>query len=177
LSESPEETTASTAASLLMPPPSPILGSAPAAVPHTAPALPAPVVPEGSGILALSSPTSVDIYRDDVYLGSVPISLELPAGTHTLEYRHGNLRRNLTHVVNSNETTKAMITFDVSVQINSRPWADVFMDGVERKALGQTPLSGVRVPIGSVLVFENPKFQPKKYRVTGNETGIQIVFP
>ena len=134
-------------------------------------------MPAASGTLAVSSPTSVDIYKDDAYLGSVPVSLELPAGTHTLEYRHGSLRRNVTHVINSNETTRAMITFDVNVQINSKPWAEVFMDGVERKALGQTPLSGVRVPIGSVLIFENPQFQTKKYRVTGNETGIQIIFP
>ena len=55
--------------------------------------------------------------------------------------------------------------------------SDVFVDGAERKPLGQTPFSGVRVPIGAVLVFENPGFQGKKYRVTGNETGIQIVFP
>jgi hypothetical protein len=51
------------------------------------------------------------------------------------------------------------------------------VDGAERKDLGQTPLSGARVPIGSVLIFENPQFQPKRYRVTGNETGIQVVFP
>jgi len=136
-----------------------------------------PVVAPGSGTLAVSSPTSVDIYKDDAYLGSVPISLELPAGAQTLEYRHGSLRRNITHIINSNETTRAMITFDVNVQVNSRPWAEVFIDGIEKKSLGQTPLSGVRVPIGSVLVFENPQFQAKKYRVTGNETGIQIVFP
>ena len=130
-----------------------------------------------TGTLAVSSPTSVDIYKDDAYIGSVPVSLELPAGPTTLEYRHGALIKKVTHVVNGNETTRAMITFDVSVQINSRPWAEVFLDGVERKPLGQTPLSGVRVPIGGVLVFENPQFQPKRYRVTGNETGIQIVFP
>jgi capsular exopolysaccharide synthesis family protein len=130
-----------------------------------------------TGTLAVSSPTSVDIYKDDAYIGSVPVSLELPPGPNTLEYRHGALMKKVTHVVNGNETTKAMITFDVSVQINSRPWAEVFLDGVERKTLGQTPLSGVRVPIGGVLVFENPQFQPKRYRVTGNETGIQMVFP
>jgi hypothetical protein len=135
------------------------------------------VVPDATGILAVSSPTSVDIYKDNVYLGSVPISLELPPGSHTLEYRHGNLRRSITHIINSNETTKAMITFDIAVQINCRPWAEVFIEAAERKDLGQTPLSGVRVPIGSVLSFENPRFPAKKYRVTGNETGIQIVFP
>jgi hypothetical protein len=129
------------------------------------------------GTLAISSPTSVEIYLDDTYLGSAPVSLEMPAGTHTLEYRHGSLRKRVTHVVNSNETTRAMINFDVTVQVNSKPWAEVFVDGADRKPLGQTPLSGVRVPIGGVLVFENPGFRPKRYRVTGNETGIQIVFP
>ena len=137
---------------------------------------PQPVIAAAAGTLAVSSQTSVDIYKDDAYLGAAPVSLELSAGTHTLEYRHGSLRKYVTHVINSNETTKTMITFDVSVQINSKPWAAVFIDGVEKKALGQTPLSGVRVPIGSVLIFENPRFQTKTYRVTGNETGIQIVF-
>ena len=83
-------------------------------------------------------------------------------GLNTLEYRHGNLRKSVTHAIDSNETSRAMITFDVNIQINSRPWADVFLEGVEKKALGQTPLSGVRVPIGSVLIFENPRFQPKR---------------
>jgi hypothetical protein len=144
------------------------------------PPLPAPrpvAKQEGKGTLAVSSPTSVDIYEGDQYLGSAPVSLELPAGMHTLEYRHGNLRKTATHIVNANEIGRTMIAFDATVQINSRPWAEVFLDGADRKDLGQTPLSGVRIPIGSVLIFQNPQFQSKKYRVTGNETGIQIVFP
>jgi hypothetical protein len=156
------------------PAPVPVVPAAPPPVeklPDVKPAAPV------NGTLAVSSPTSIDIYKDDAYLGSAPVSLDLPAGSQTLEYRHGNLRRSVTHVIKGNETTKAMITFDVTVQINSRPWAEVFLDGVERKDLGQTPLSGVRVPIGGVLSFQNPQFQTKKYRVTGNETGIQIVFP
>jgi len=131
----------------------------------------------GIGTLAVSSATSVDIYEGDQYLGSSPVSLELSVGMHTLEYRHGNLRRIVTQAIYANETARAMISFDVTVPINSKPWAEVFLDGPEQKGLGQTPLSGVRVPIGSVLIFQNPQFQPKKYRVTGNETGIQIVFP
>ena len=131
----------------------------------------------GMGTLAVSSATSVDIYEGEQYLGSSPVSLELSVGMHTLEYRHGDLRRIVTQAIYANETARAMIAFDVTVPINSRPWAEVFLDGAEQKDLGQTPLSGVRVPIGSVLIFQNPKFQPKRYRVTGNETGIQIVFP
>jgi len=156
----------------------PVAPQAPSPAPDPASKLPdkkavAPV----NGTLAVSSPTSIDIYKDDTYVGSAPVSLDLPAGSQTLEYRHGNLRKFVTHVINGNETTKAMITFDVTVQINSRPWAEVFLDGIDTKDLGQTPLSGVRVPIGGVLSFQNPQFQTKKYRVTGNETGIQIVFP
>ena len=70
-----------------------------------------------------------------------------------------------------------MVTFEVAVQINARPWAQVFIEGNQRRALGQTPLGSVQVPIGSVLVFENPNFPAKNYRVTGKETAIQIVFP
>jgi len=136
-----------------------------------------PVILAPNGTIAVSSTTSTDIYIDDLYVGSTPISLQMSAGTHTLEYRHEALRKKVTYVINSNETTKATITFDTTVQINAKPWADVFLDGVERQSLGQTPLSNVQVPIGAVLSFENPGFQPKKYRVTGNETGIQIVFP
>jgi len=156
------------------PAPAPVVPATPP--PETKLPDPKPVVPI-NGTLAVSSPTSIDIYKDDAYLGSAPVSLDLPAGPQTLEYRHGGLRRFVTHVIKGNETTKAMITFDVTVQINSKPWAEVFLDGVERKDLGQTPLSGVRVPIGAVLSFHNPQFQTKIYRVTGNETGIQIVFP
>jgi hypothetical protein len=155
-------------------PPSPPVPSAP----RTPPEIPEQaVIPRGNGTLAVSSPASVDIYIDGTYIGAAPVSLELSPGSQTLEYRHGALSRKVTHLINSNETTRATITFDVDIQVNSKPWAEVFLDGVERKALGQTPLSGVRIPIGSVLVFEHPGFPTKKYRVTGNETGIQNVFP
>jgi len=136
-----------------------------------------PAAAGATGFLAVSSLTSVEIYENGTYLGSTPVSLELNSGAHTLEYHHGNLRKTLTHMINGNETTKASIVFEVTVQVNSKPWARVFAEGTERKELGQTPMSSISVPIGAVLTFENPQFQAKKYRVTGNESGIQIVFP
>ena len=138
---------------------------------------PANLAAVGTGKLALSSPTSADIYAGYKHLGSTPITLDLPAGTHTLEYRHDDLRTVATHVVRPNETTTALITFEIVVQINSRPWAQVYLEGAPRRALGQTPLSDVRVPIGRILVFENPNFPSKSYRITGKETAIQMVFP
>jgi hypothetical protein len=65
----------------------------------------------------------------------------------------------------------------LTVQINARPWAQVFLDGPTRKALGQTPLSGVAVPVGGVLVFENPNFASKTHRITDTDAAIQVNFP
>jgi hypothetical protein len=137
-----------------------------------------PIVrPPLKGTLAVSAPVATEIYVEDRHLGSAPASLQLSAGTHTLEYRHGALRKSVAHVIRPGETTLATILFDISVSINANPWANVYLDGAQRKQLGQTPLSGVQLPVGSMLIFENPKFEPKRYRITGSETGIQIVFP
>jgi hypothetical protein len=133
-------------------------------------------VPE-PGSLAVSSPTSADIYEGDKYLGSTPMTLRLPAGRHTLEYRHGELRTVVTHDIKSKQTATAMIPFEVTVQINARPWAQVFVEGTARRPLGQTPVSSVRLPVGTVLAFENPNFPKKTRRVGETDSTIQIVFP
>ena len=189
------ETSSSTAATeASIPPAPPVAPPAPAtpAVPvqpapkrEAAPAQPAvvvksnaqPVAPLETGTLAVSSPTTVDIYRGDQLVGSAPTTLILPAGNQTLEYRHQDMRKVMTSIIKANETTTAMVTFDVTVQINAKPWAQVFIDGSQRRPLGQTPLSNVRVPIGSNLIFENPNFPGKSRRITGNETEIRVTFP
>jgi hypothetical protein len=135
-----------------------------------------PVVTKAPGSLAVNSAIATDIYMGDKYLGATPATLPLPAGRQTIEYRHGDLRTVMTHEIRSGETTTAFVTFETIVQINARPWAQVFVEGTSRKSLGQTPLSSVRVPIGSVLTFENPAFPPKNYRVKDGESAIQVVF-
>jgi len=129
------------------------------------------------GLLAINSPISAEIYMGGKLLGETPTTLQLPAGPQTIEYRHGELRTVMTHDIKSKETINALVTFDVTVQINARPWAQVFVDGTARKALGQTPLSSVRVPVGTVLAFENPNFPSKNYQVTEKDSSIQVVFP
>jgi len=128
------------------------------------------------GSLAVSSPIAAEIYMGDRLLGSTPTTLQFPAGNQTLEYRHGDLRAVVTHVVKANETTPALITFDVIVQLNARPWANVFIEGSTRLPLGQTPLSNVKLPIGSVLVFENPNFPSKSHKIVVDDKTIQMVF-
>jgi hypothetical protein len=134
-------------------------------------------LPPAMGKLAVSSPTSAEIYQGDRFIGSTPTTIQLPAGRHTLEYRHGDLRSTVVHEIKSDETTTASVTFQVTMQINAKPWAQVFLDGPTRRALGQTPLSGVTVPIGGVLVFEHPNYPPKTYRITEKDAAVQVDFP
>jgi cytoskeletal protein RodZ len=149
----------------------------PAAVPAPAPAAPAANVPAADmGKLSVSSPTEAEIYLGNRYLGSTPATLQLPVGRQTLEYRHGNLRTVVTHSIKPSATTATSVTFQVTVQINAKPWAQVFLEGTPRRQLGQTPLSGVVVPIGGVLVFENPNFPNKSYRITDTDSAIQVNF-
>lgn len=138
-------------------------------------ATPAPAT--ATGTLAVSSPTAADIFQNGQYIGSTPATLQLPAGQQMLEYRHGDLRTVVTHDIKPNELTSASITFQITVQINARPWAQVFLDGTTKRPLGQTPLSGVSVPIGGTLVFENSNFSPKTYRITDKDAAIQLNFP
>lgn len=162
--------------------PSPVPVATPA-VPRKPPTPPViPATPRSApkaevGTLAVSSPIAADIYQNGQIIGSTPTTLQLPAGQQTLEYRHGELRTVVTHEIKPNETTAASVTFDITVQINAKPWAQVFLDGSTRRPLGQTPLSGVNVPIGGTLVFENPNFPPKTRRITEKDSTIQSNFP
>jgi hypothetical protein len=151
---------------------------APVATPTVStPPPPAPAATPAMGNLAVSSATVAEIYQSGHYLGATPTTLQLPVGRQTLEYRHGDLRTVVTHDIKNNQTVTASVTFQQTVQINSKPWAQVFIEGAPRRSLGQTPLSGVTVPIGSVLVFENPNFPSKTYRITDKDAAIQVDFP
>jgi hypothetical protein len=153
--------------------------AAPASSPTTSAGTPAAAGNAASemGRLAVSSTIPAEIYLGNKNLGSTPTTVQLPAGRQTLEYRHGDLRTVVNHTIKPNETISAAITFQVTVQINAKPWAQVFLEGTPRRPLGQTPLSGITVPVSSVLVFENPNFPSKTYRVTEKDTAVQVNFP
>jgi hypothetical protein len=146
--------------------------TATAAAPAKAPVQPAPAM----GKLAVTSSTPAEIYQGDKRLGATPMTLQLPVGKQAIEYRLGDLRTVVNHDIKADKTTNATVTFQTTIQINAKPWAQVFVDGAQRRALGQTPLSGVSVPVGSVLVFENPNFASKTHRVTENDTAVQMDF-
>jgi len=147
---------------------------------RSSPAPPAPreaAVTAATGTLSLNAQVPVDVYMKGKYLGRTPLRVQLPSGAQTLEARYQDLRKNVSYTITSNETTTATVAFDVTLQINANPWAAVFIEGTPAKSLGETPLSGMSVPVGSVLVFKHPTFPDKRIRVTGKESSVQVVFP
>jgi hypothetical protein len=165
-----------------------ILGSPQATAPSRPPAQNAPTaannarndvpaVASGTGTLAVSSLLPVDIYIDNNYAGTTPVTLELPVGSYTVEYRYGNLRKTAVNVIRGNEVTRATVVFEVTVQITSTPQAEVSLGGIQPKVIGTTPLTSVRVPIGSSLIFRTPGFAEKSYTVTEKDSTISMVFP
>ena len=152
------------------------VASPPAPSPQPVAAPVANVTPARMGALAISAAVPVEIYRGEENLGSTPATLQLAEGPQTLEYRYQGLRQTLTHLITRDQTTTATVSFLIKVQINAQPWAQVFLDGRNLTLLGQTPLGDVSVPIGSVLVFQNPGFSDKRYRVTARDTAIQVTF-
>ena len=136
-----------------------------------------PVAFVEAGTLSVTSSVTADVFMNGKPVGTTPLSLQLIAGRHTMEYRRGDLKTVVTHEVKPNQTTNSVVTFDMTVQINARPWAQVFVDGMPRRPLGQTPLSNVNVPLGSVLIFENPNFATKSHRIAEGDTAIQMIFP
>jgi hypothetical protein len=130
------------------------------------------------GRIAVNSAVPVDIYMSGEYLGSTPVTLEFPAGEVVLEYRYADhVTQSPRYLVKPNETLSAPVVMEITVDINARPWADVSLAGADTP-LGQTPLSGVRVPIGSSLVFRNPAFPEKHHTITlDDRLVIAVVFP
>lgn len=128
------------------------------------------------GILALSSPITADVYEGDKLLGATPVRLELPPGSHTLEFRHEGLKKTVTYNIVSGVNSTARVAFEITVQINAYPYAEVFIEG-DPMSLGETPLNRVSVPVGSTLIFRHPKYPEKKYRVGSTDTPISIHFP
>jgi len=131
----------------------------------------------GTGSLAVSCAIAAEIYMGEKHLGSTPTTLQLPSGNQTLEYRHGDLRAVVTHAIKAKETTTALVVFETVVQVQARPWATVSIEGSPRMPLGTTPLSDVRLPVGSILVFENPNFPTKSQKIGPDDKAIQMVFP
>ena len=103
-----------------------------------------PVNITGSGFVRPLVKPWAEVYIDDVYFGSTPLSkpIKLSAGDHVLTLKHPN-RKEYTKLitVSRDETLRVITTLEEVfgyLKISVSPWAEIYIDG-EKK--GVTPIA------------------------------------
>ena len=120
----------------------------------------AAVVPAAvaTGALRVQAPFDVQVFEGERLLGTNAAPVSLPAGTHTLTLVNTALGFSQTFSTRVAARKTATLAADVPlvpVQLNALPWADVTVDG---RALGETPLANVPLPLGTHRVmFRHPE--------------------
>jgi len=121
-----------------------------------------------SGWLAPRAGTQLHILERGRLIGTTESDrLLLPVGNHNLEFVADTLgfraRRSVT--ISAGQTTTVAVSLpQAAVNLNAVPWADVTIDG---KAMGQTPIANLMLPIGThQVVFQHPQFGEKQATVT-----------
>ncbi len=111
-----------------------------------------------TGMLRVQAPFDVQVFAGERLLGTSAAPVSLPAGTHTLTLVNtalGFSQTLSTRVAARKTATLAADVPLVPVQLNALPWADVTVDG---RALGETPLANVPLPLGTHRVmFRHPE--------------------
>jgi hypothetical protein len=121
-----------------------------------------------AGWAAVSSPFDVQVLEDNNLVGSGRSSkIMVPAGRHTFVIVNQALGYQDTRTVNVAAGKTSNIQVDapqVVLNLNARPWADVFIDG---KSVGQTPIGNLPLAIGTYdVVFRHPEFGERRQTVT-----------
>jgi hypothetical protein len=141
------------------------------------PASPQPPAAHSAEPAPSTPPESIPVATAPTPVASVQVTPARPAAAPTVATTSAPSDANPKEKPKAPVVSTPKPPAQLTVQINARPWAQVFLDGPTRKALGQTPLSGVAVPVGGVLVFENPNFPSKTHRITDMDAAIQVNFP
>jgi hypothetical protein len=114
----------------------------------------------------VSAPAELRIYEDQRLIGtSQSERIMMSVGRHTLQLANEALGYRETMAVNvapGRVSTVRPAWPTGLMSLNAVPWALVWIDGQQ---IGETPLSNVRVPIGShELVFRHPELGEKPVR-------------
>ena len=138
---------------------------------------PAAASPPRSGSMKLSSSIELRVFEGEALLGSNRGgSIEVAAGRHELDLVNLELGYRSRRVVNirAGRTLLLEVTpASGSVSVNASPWADVWIDG---KAVGETPLAKLSVPLGEhEFVFRHPQLGEKRQSALVRADGITLV--
>jgi hypothetical protein len=131
------------------------------------PAEASPDLPQG-GRLTVKMPVDVVVSIDGERVGETRQGrFWLTAGTHRVEIVNDTLgfRQQFRVVIRPGEDTVLVVPLPFGVvDLNARPWAEVWLDG---QRLGETPIGSLSVPIGAhEFVFRHPELGERRYAVS-----------
>ena len=120
-----------------------------------------------SGGVRLSSPIELKVLQGNRVLGSSADGpVIMTEGTHQLELINPALGFRVYHSVTFRAGQIATVTIPVPkgrISINAQPWAEVWIDD---RAVGDTPLANLDVPIGEhQVVFRHPQLGERRQTV------------
>jgi hypothetical protein len=119
-----------------------------------------------TGFVSVQSPVELDIFLDGTKIGSSAANVRLPVGHHTLDLLNATLefRTSVGVDVAAGGTASAVVTVPKGkLSINAMPWAEVLLDG---RAIGQTPLANLDVPIGThEVTWRHPQLGERRQTV------------
>ncbi len=124
-------------------------------------------VPIYSGWIAVFSPVTLDIAENGKSIGTTEQGrLMLSPGRHVLTFTNRDMGYKTTQSVDiePGEERSVSLVPTGELSANATPWAEVWLDG---KKIGDTPLAGQHVPLGThEVVFKNPQFPERRVTVT-----------
>jgi hypothetical protein len=120
-----------------------------------------------SGGVRLVTPIELKVLQGDRVLGSSADGpIVTTAGTHQLDLINTALGYRSQQAVTFKAGEISSLTIAVPngrLSVNAQPWAEVWIDG---RALGETPLANLNVPIGEhELVFRHPQLGERKQSI------------
>jgi hypothetical protein len=126
-----------------------------------------------SGSLAITSPIPVQIREQGALVGtSESPAVLLSTGRHNLELTNPELNYRVERTVEIQAGRRSSLELTVPngvLNINAIPWAEVWIAG---RALGETPIANVAVPIGThEVVFRHPELGERRQSVTVRTGG------
>jgi hypothetical protein len=114
----------------------------------------------------VKAPAELRIYEDQRLIGTSQTDrIMMSVGRHTLQVANealGYLETTVVNVAPGKVSSVQPPWPNGQMSLNATPWAQVWIDGQQ---VGETPLSNVRVPIGShEVVFRHPELGEKPVR-------------
>jgi hypothetical protein len=127
-----------------------------------------PVRPAGGrGTFSIQSPLVLRIMRNGDFIGtSEDARIQMPAGTHDVSFENdavGFRESRSIEVVAGRHVSIPVELPQGTLNINARPWAEVFVDG---QKVGDTPIASLALPIGAhEIVYRHPNFPERRVTV------------